>query len=64
MKAMSREQAVSMGFSPDNRKRRRAHRRAAKNLLSQGGFFNGYSARGSTFRQVALWHLEQARALS
>lgn len=63
MKAMSREQAVGMGFSSDNRKRRRQHRRAAKRLLNGGGFFNGFSAVGSTFWHVAQWHLQQARAL-
>lgn len=47
----------------DKRKQRRAHRRAARYLLTHGGFFNGYSAPGSTFWSVAQWHLQQARKL-
>lgn len=42
-------------------KKRRGHRQAAKSLLNGGGFFNGHSARGSTFHCVAVWHLKQAR---
>lgn len=45
----------------DKRKKRRMHRNAAKNLLSNGGLFNGFSAPGSTFWCVAQWHLKQAR---
>lgn len=60
---LTRKQAVANGFSPDNKKRRKQHRRAAKNLFHQGGFFNGYSARGSSMGQVALWHLAQARGI-
>jgi len=63
MKPIKDTQAVSMGFSTDKRKRRNQHRQAAKNLLSNGGFLNCYSARGSTFANVAAWHLSQARAL-
>lgn len=63
MAAMNERVAAEHGFSSDIRKRRRQHRRAARNLLKQGGVFNSYSARGSTFGQVAAWHLEQARAL-
>lgn len=53
----------SLGFSADKRRRRNQHRRAAKQLLKSGGFFNGLSARGSTFHAVAMWHLAQARYL-
>jgi len=63
MKILKREQAAKMGFSADKRKRRHQHRCAAKNLLREGGFFNCFSARGSTFGQIAMWHLSQARAL-
>lgn len=47
----------------DKRKSRRGHRQAAKSLLGNGGFFNSYSAPGSTFWLVAMWHLKQARKL-
>jgi hypothetical protein len=63
MRAMKKSQAVGLGYSPDNRKRRRQHRLAAKKLLNEGGIFNNFSARGSSFHQVVLWHLEQARAI-
>lgn len=45
----------------DKRKKRRAHRKAAKNLLKNGGLFNGFSAPGSTFFCIAQWHLKQSR---
>lgn len=32
------------GMTIDKRKKRRAHRKAAKNLLKNGGLFNGFSA--------------------
>jgi hypothetical protein len=63
MKIMKNEQAISLGFSEDKKKRRRQHRIAAKKLLKQGGFFNNYSAIGSSFYDVAQWHLFQARFL-
>jgi len=63
MKPIKETQAVGMGFSRDKRKRRNQHRTAARNLLRNGGFFNCYSARGSTFGDVAAWHIDQARAL-
>ena len=63
MKVMKPKQAIQIGFSADKRQRRRQHPRAALNLMRQGGFFNAWSARGSSFGQVALWHLGQARAL-
>ena len=56
-------EAVRLGFSLDKRKRKNQHRTVALKLLRGGGFFNGYSARGSTFHIVALWHLNQARQL-
>lgn len=63
MSLLKSEKATLMGFSSDKRKRRRQHRTAARNLLKSGGFFNGFSARGSTFYAVAMWHLNQARCL-
>lgn len=63
MKALTTEKAIRMGYSKDKRKRRRQHRQNAKHLLNEGGFFNGYSARGSTFGEAARWHLAQARAI-
>lgn len=50
-------------FSPDKRKRRNQHRRAAINLLRNGGVFNNFSAKGTTFNAVATWHLYNARYL-
>lgn len=63
MQAMKRAQAVKMGFSPDRRKRKRQHRRAAKALIGGGTFLNATAPRGSTPWLVAKWHLGQARAL-
>lgn len=63
MKKLPLNQALKMGFSSDKRKRRNEHRTAARKLLKSGGFFNGYSARGSTFGEVAAWHLSQAKLL-
>ena len=63
MEKMSKEQAISLGYSADIRKRRRQHRAAAKKLLNGGGVLNGFSAPGSNFWMVAQWHLQQARAL-
>ncbi len=60
---MRTAQAVEHGWPADRRKRRRAHRRKAKYLLSNGGFFNNYSARGSSCWEVAQWHLACARYL-
>lgn len=63
MALLNKTRAAQMGFSADKRKRRRQHRQAAKNLLTNGGFFNGLSGPDSTFWQVAQWHKAQARAL-
>jgi len=63
MALLNKRRAIEMGYSGDKRKRRRQHRLAAKQLLTSGGIFNNFSARGSTFHCVAMWHLEQARAL-
>lgn len=52
---------VAQAVKLDPRKKRRGHRRAAKSLLSNGGFFNNYSAPGTTFWWVAQWHLKKAR---
>lgn len=60
---MKQTQAIKMGFSPDRRKRRRQHRRAAKALISGGTLLNATAPRGSTPWLVAKWHLAQARAL-
>lgn len=53
----------ALGFSSDKRKRRNEHRRAAHNLLTNGGVFNNFSAKGSTFNAVVSWHLNNARYL-
>lgn len=63
MRVLSTQQACAMGYSPDKRKRRRQHRANARDLLGNGGFFNGYSAPGSMFWELAQWHKAQARAL-
>lgn len=63
MRAISKERAISMGYSADRRKRRRQHRKNAKRLLENGGLLNGFSAVGSSFWYVAQWHLQQARYL-
>lgn len=63
MRQMKDNQSAILGFSADKRKRRKQHRQAAKKLLRSGGFFNCYSARGSTFGDVAAWHISQSRAL-
>jgi hypothetical protein len=60
---MNKATAKQYGFSDDKRKRRRQHRCSARSLLRQGGFFNGFSAPGSSFWTIAQWHKAQARAL-
>lgn len=50
-------------YSTDKRKRKNQHRTAARQLLTQGGLFNSMSAVGSTFWEVAQWHLNNARYL-
>lgn len=52
MKFMSKVWATTNGFSEDKRKRRRQHRKSAKQLLQEGG---------SICTSVAIWHLYQAR---
>lgn len=52
---LNRAAAAKLGFSEVPRVRRRQHRRAFFNLLRQGS--------GATLRNVALWHLRQARWL-
>lgn len=64
MRLLAQKQAASFGYSADPRKQRRQHRQAANDLLRNGGAFNGFSARGSTFHSVATWHLEQAKLLT
>ncbi len=64
MKLLSHQRALKMGYSADPRKRRRQHRIQARKLLREGGFFNGFSARGTTFGDIAHWHLAQARMLA
>jgi len=63
MAALNQARAAALGFSTDKRKRRKQHRRAARNMLSAGGFFNGCGARGTVFHAMAKWHLDQARAI-
>lgn len=64
MRLLSHERALKMGYSHDLRRRRRQHRVQARVLLKSGGVFNAFSARNSTFGQVAAWHLAQARMLT
>jgi len=45
----------------DLRKIRKNHRKSAKHLLQNGGFFNSHCAKGSTFWYIAQWHLRKAR---
>lgn len=47
------KESAAMGYSFDKRKRRRQHRRNAKDLSNQG----------SIFASVARWNLYQARYL-
>lgn len=61
---LPRAEAVCMGYPGDERKRKRVHRRLARQLLASSGFFNGNSMRGTTFHSVAMWHLSQARVLA
>lgn len=63
MAAMNTTKAVGLGFSYDKRKRRNQHRRAARELLRNGGIFNHFSAPGSSFWMLAQWHKAQARAI-
>jgi hypothetical protein len=63
MHALNRKGAVNMGLSPDRRKRKRQHRRAAKSLIEGGTLLNARARVGSTPWAVAQWHLAQARAL-
>lgn len=64
MKALSDARAARHRYETDKRRRKRAHRLMARHLLKSGGFFNGFSARGSSMHEVAVWHLGQARALA
>ncbi|HET6890515.1 MAG TPA: hypothetical protein VFH31_05385 [Pyrinomonadaceae bacterium] len=63
MSPLNKTRAKELGFSGDKRKRRNQHRKAANKLLRGGGIFNGFSAPGSSFWQMAQWHKAQARAL-
>lgn len=63
MSILNKHKALEMGYSSDKRKRRNQHRTAARKLLNSGGFFNGFSTRGSTFHSIAAWHLANARAI-
>ena len=63
VRILKRAEAVTMGYSPDNRKRKRQHRRAARELVGAGTFLNASAPRGSTPYMMAQWHLAQARAL-
>jgi hypothetical protein len=63
MKVLSDQLAVSMGYSPDKRKRRREHRNAAKELMASGTLLNPRTSRNTILGSVAWWHLQQARYL-
>lgn len=52
MKVLSWDRALAMGYSPDKRKRRRQHRRNARELSQYGG---------GTCAMVANWNRQQAR---
>jgi hypothetical protein len=54
-KVMTKAQALSMCYSSDKRKRRREHRRNARELRKFGG--------GGTIAAVISWHLYQAQWL-
>lgn len=58
---LTAERATAMGYSGDKRKRRRAHRRAARQLIDGGTLFNAKAPCGSGPHAVAMWHLFQAR---
>ena len=49
------------GFSPDKRRRRRQHRKAARALIAGGTLFNGSAPPGSIPWCAAQWHLLMAR---
>lgn len=61
---LSTDEAVHLGLSRDQRKRKRSHRKAARTLLRCGGFFDQFSAPGSSFYDIAQWHLSQAQLLA
>lgn len=54
---------TAYGFSIDKRKRRKQHRRTAKDLLTKGGIFDNHPACRNTFHSIAMWHLSNARYL-
>ena len=64
MSSTKKNWARKAGYPTDKRKRRRMHRNNARQLLTQGGAFHSFSARGTTFHTVAMWHLTQAKYLS
>lgn len=45
----------------ERRKTRRAHRKAARQLMRGGTMFNSYAPVGSTPWMVAQWHFQKAR---
>lgn len=62
MKVLPQERARDMGYSDDKRKRRRQHRKNARNLMGAGTFLNPRRAPiGSIPYEVAQWNLFQAR---
>ena len=63
IRIINTKEAILMGYSADKRRRRRQHRKIARQLLREGGFFNNYSAPGSTAWCVAQWHKANARAI-
>lgn len=63
-KLLSDQKAVEMGYSLDKRKRKNQHRKAAKQLLLEMGFFARGRDRRTTMNSVAGWHLAQARMLA
>lgn len=61
LRPLKRRHAIEMGYSPDPRKRRRQHRRAARQLLAAGSLLNPRAVPGTLGWDVAQWHLAQAR---
>ena len=63
-KLMKDNQAISMGYSADKRKRKNQHRTCSKEILKEFGFFARGNQRGTTMNGIALWHLSQAYLLT
>lgn len=58
---LGKDRAAALGYSADKRRRRREHRRNARDLLEGGVLFYAKAPVGSTPHTIAMWHLYQAR---